>query len=174
MAIDGSLIWRGVRFRHWSRDESVVNEILYSVTKALASLSRVTGCLVVDAEGIWVVGRWRILWRWGWLKWFEETSHEKLFIDRGQRRRELGKFSSSALRAVDLDCSCGWFGFAGGVGCEIGVDNCGVGDGVCIVVGKWCVGLLGVDLFAFWNEVILFDVPMVHLYRFESFHDRFL
>ncbi len=74
------------------------------MTKALASLDRVTGCLVVDAEGIWVVGRWRTLWRWGWLKWFEETSHEKLFIDRGQRRRELRKFSSSALRAVDLGC----------------------------------------------------------------------
>lgn len=72
------------------------------MTKASASLGRVTGCLVVDAQGIWVVGRWGIFWRWGWLKLFEETNHEKLFIDRGQRRRELGKFSSPILRAVGL------------------------------------------------------------------------
>ena len=100
------------------------------------------------------------------MKRFEETSHEKLFTDHGQRCRELGKFSSLILRAVDLDCGRSWFGFAGGVGCEIGVDICGAGGGVCIVVG-----LLRVDLFAFWSEVVLFDVPTVHLYRFESFHD---
>ena len=73
-----------------------------------------------------------------------------------------------------LDCGLGWFGFVDGAGCEVGVDICGVGGGVCIVVGKWCVGLLKVDLFAFGSEVVFFDVPMVHLYRFESFHDCFL
>ena len=114
MAIDGSLIWRGIQFCQWSRDGSVVNEILYFVTKALASLGRVTGYLVVDAEGIWVVGTWRTLWRWGWLKWFEKTSHEKLLIDRGQRCRELGKFSSSTLRAIDLGCDfVDWFSLVG-------------------------------------------------------------
>ncbi len=51
------------------------------MTEALTSLRRMTGCLVEDAKVIWVVRSRGILGRWRWLKWFEKTGHEKLFID---------------------------------------------------------------------------------------------
>ena len=61
MAIVGLSTRRGVQFRQWSRDRSVVNEILNLVAEAMTLISSMTRHLMEGTEGIGVMVRWKLL-----------------------------------------------------------------------------------------------------------------
>ena len=83
MAIVGSLIRRGVQFRQWSRDGSVVNEILNLVAEAMTLIGSMTRHLMEGTEGVRIVVGWELLRQRSWREWFEKTGFMELSIHLG-------------------------------------------------------------------------------------------
>ena len=61
MAIASLLIRSGVWLPQWSRDRSVVNEILNLVAEAMTLISSMTRHLMEGTEGVGVMVRWKLL-----------------------------------------------------------------------------------------------------------------